>query len=99
MPPLTAGVPGNTAMDANAQGGAPAAGGDQPQGQGQGQGGPDLNAMIGQLRQAAAPLQELLGQMPFLSAQQNALKKLLKEAVTGIAAKAPKQTPSAGALP
>lgn len=96
-PPVNAGVPGNTAMDANAQGGSPAAGGDQGEAQQQGQ--PDLNAMIGQVRQAAAPLQELLGSMPFLKAQQDALRKLLKETVTGIAAKAPKQTPSADKLP
>jgi hypothetical protein len=80
-------------MDANAQGGQPAAGG-QPQG-----GGPDLNAMMGQVRSASEPLMQLLGGLPFLAPQQKKLKMLLKEVITGIAAKAPKQTPSADELP
>lgn len=85
---MVPGVSAPTGLDANAQGGgAPAAGG------------PDLNAMIGQVRSASEPFNQLLGSLPFLKPQQDAFRKLIKQVITGIAAQAPKQTPSADALP
>jgi hypothetical protein len=62
-------------------------------------GGPDLNAMIGQVRSASEPFNQILGSLPFLKPQQDKFRKLIQEVITGIAAKAPKQTPSADALP
>jgi hypothetical protein len=93
-------VPGagpTTGMDANAGGGAPAAAG-APAGAPQG-GGPDLNAMIGQVRSASESFNQLLAGLPFLKPQQEKFRKLIQEVITGIAAKAPKQTPSADELP
>lgn len=88
MPPMVPGVAPGPGMDANGAGAQPPAGG-----------GPDLNAMIAQVRSASEPFSQLLAGLPFLSAQQNKFRQLLKEVITGIAAKAPKQTPSAGELP